>query len=140
MLHFVRSKGKTATAILGVNIALSVSCRVSVIAPFMTAAFLGTYFDSLVVGGVEWLRRPKTKRELRRVADRPGDWLDSAGSAQNCGRSCRRVYKSVTKTTTFVSGKLPSFAGWGLWSILSAKSWTKRRPFASFPDSTAIPA
>ncbi len=57
MPHLVRSRVKTATAILAVNVALAVAWCVPVTAPFVTAAFLGTYLYSVVVGGVGWLRR-----------------------------------------------------------------------------------
>ena len=56
MPHLVRSRAKTATAILGVNVALAVAWCVPATAPFMAAAFLGTYLYSFVVGGVGWLR------------------------------------------------------------------------------------
>ena len=57
MPHLVRSKAKTATAILGVNVTLAVAWCVPATAPFTTAAFLGTYLYSFVVGGVRRLRR-----------------------------------------------------------------------------------
>ena len=57
MPHLVRSKAKTATAILGVNVALAIVWYVPVTRPFMAAAFLGTYLYSFMVGGVGWLRR-----------------------------------------------------------------------------------
>ena len=57
MPHLVRSKTKTATAILWVNVALTFAWRVPMTAPFVATAFLGTYLYSLVVGGVGWLRR-----------------------------------------------------------------------------------
>ena len=57
MPHLVRSKAKTATTILGVNVALAIVCYVPATTPFMAAAFLGTYLYSFVVGGVGWLRR-----------------------------------------------------------------------------------
>lgn len=57
MPHLVRAKAKTATAILGVNVALAVAWFVPGTAPFMAAAFFGTYFYAFVVGGVAWLRR-----------------------------------------------------------------------------------
>ena len=57
MPHLVRSKTKTATAILGVNVALAVAWYFPDTTPFMAAAFLGTYLYSFVVGGVGWLRR-----------------------------------------------------------------------------------
>ena len=57
MPHLVRSKAKTATAVAGVNVALAVAWFAPVTAPFMAAAFLGTYLYSFMVGGVGWLRR-----------------------------------------------------------------------------------
>ena len=57
MPHLVRSKAKTATAILWVNVALAVAWRVPVTVPFVAAAFLGTYLYSFAVGGVGWVRR-----------------------------------------------------------------------------------
>ena len=58
MPYFVRSNAKTVTTILGVNAALAVACCVPVTAPFMAAAFLGTYLYSFVVGGAGRLRKP----------------------------------------------------------------------------------
>ena len=57
MPHLVRSKAKSATSILWVNVALAVAWRVPVTSPFVAAAFLGTYLYSFVVCGVGWLRR-----------------------------------------------------------------------------------
>jgi len=57
MPHLVRSKTKSATAILGVNVALAVAWFSPVTAPFTAAAFLGTYLYSFAIGGVGWLRR-----------------------------------------------------------------------------------
>ncbi len=57
MPHLVRSKAKTATAILGVNMGLAVAWFVPVTAPFLAAAFFATYLYSFVVCGVGWLRR-----------------------------------------------------------------------------------
>ena len=57
MPHLVRAKTKTATAILGVNVALAVAWFAPATAPFMAAVFLGTYLYSFVVGGAGWLRR-----------------------------------------------------------------------------------
>ena len=57
MPHLVRSKAKTATAILWVNVALAVAWRVPVTVPFVAAAFLGTYLYSFAVGGVGSLRK-----------------------------------------------------------------------------------
>ncbi len=57
MPHPIRSLAKSATAILGVNVALAVAWRVPVTAPFVAAVFWGTYLYSFVVCGVGWLRR-----------------------------------------------------------------------------------
>ena len=57
MPHLVRSKAKTATSILWVNVALAVAWRVPVTVPIVSAVFLGTYLYSFVVCGVGWLRR-----------------------------------------------------------------------------------
>ncbi len=57
MPHLARSRAKTATAILGVNVALAVAWCVPVTAPFMAAAFWGAYLYSFAAGGVGWLRR-----------------------------------------------------------------------------------
>ena len=57
MPHLIRSQTKTATAILGVNVALAVAWYVPVTAPFVAAAFFGAYLYSFVAGGVGWLRR-----------------------------------------------------------------------------------
>ena len=57
MPHLVRSKAKSASSILWVNVALAVAWRVPVTGPFVAAAFLGTYLYSFVVCGVGWLRR-----------------------------------------------------------------------------------
>ena len=56
MPHLVRSMAKSATAILGVNLALALACFVPVTAPYTAAAVFGTYFYSFAVGAVEWLR------------------------------------------------------------------------------------
>ena len=57
MPHPIRSMAKSATAILGVNVALAVAWCVPATAPFIAAAFLGTYLYSFVVGGLGWLRK-----------------------------------------------------------------------------------
>ena len=57
MPHPIRSMAKSATAILWVNASLAVAWRVPVTAPFVAAAFLGTYLYSFVVCGLSWLRR-----------------------------------------------------------------------------------
>ena len=56
MPHLVRAMTKTATAVLGVNVALVVVWYVPATAPYVAAAFFGTYLYSFVVGGVGWLR------------------------------------------------------------------------------------
>jgi len=57
MPHPIRSMAKSARSILWVNVALAVAWRVPVTAPFIAAAFLGTYLYSFAVGGAGWLRR-----------------------------------------------------------------------------------
>ncbi len=56
MPHLVRSKTKSATAILGVNVALVLTWVSPETAPFMAVVFLGTYLYSFAVGAVGWLR------------------------------------------------------------------------------------
>ncbi len=57
MPHLVRSRANTATAVVGVNVALAVAWWAPPTAPFIAAAFLGTYLYSFVACGVGWLRR-----------------------------------------------------------------------------------
>ena len=57
MPHLVRSMTKTATAILGVNLALVLAWCVSATLPFIATAFLGTYLYSFAVGSARWRRR-----------------------------------------------------------------------------------
>ena len=57
MPHLVRSKAKTATAILAVNVALALVWFVPVTAPYLAAAFFGTYLYSFAAGGVGCLRK-----------------------------------------------------------------------------------
>jgi phosphatidylserine synthase len=57
MPHLVRSMAKSATAILGINLALALACFVPVTTPYIAAAVFGTYLYSFAVGGVRWLRR-----------------------------------------------------------------------------------
>ena len=57
MPHLVRSKAKTATAVLSVNVALAVAWWFPVAAPYIAVAFLGMYLYSFVLGGVGWLRK-----------------------------------------------------------------------------------
>ncbi len=57
MPHPVRSMAKSATAIVGVNVALVIAWYIPMTAPFIAAAFLGTYLYSFAAGGVRWSRR-----------------------------------------------------------------------------------
>ena len=57
MPHLVRSMTKSATAIACVNIALVIAWRFPATAPFLAAAFIGTYLYSFAVGGARRLRR-----------------------------------------------------------------------------------
>jgi F0F1-type ATP synthase membrane subunit a len=54
--HLVRSMAKSATAILGINLALALACIVPVTAPYIAAAVFGTYLYSFAAGGVRWHR------------------------------------------------------------------------------------
>ena len=56
MPHLLRSMAKSATPILAVNLALALACFVPVTAPFIAAAFFGTYLYSFGLGGVRRLR------------------------------------------------------------------------------------
>ena len=66
MPHLVRSRARSATAVLSVNGALALAWGVPATAPFVAAAFFGTYIYSFVVCGVGWLRTQKLKRSARR--------------------------------------------------------------------------
>jgi len=57
MPHLVRSKAKSATAVVSVNVALGLAWVIPAAAPFVAAAFFGTYLYSFAVGGLGWLRR-----------------------------------------------------------------------------------
>ncbi len=57
MPHLVRSKAKTATAILGVNVALAVAWFAPLTAPYIAATFMGAYLYSFTIGGVAWFRK-----------------------------------------------------------------------------------
>ncbi len=57
MPHMVRSMTKSATAIVCVNVALVIAWCIPVTAPFIAAAFLGTYLYSFAAGGVRRLRK-----------------------------------------------------------------------------------
>ena len=56
MPHLIRSQAKSATAVLGVNAALVIAWCAPITAPFITAAFFGSYLYSFVAGGMRWLR------------------------------------------------------------------------------------
>jgi phosphatidylglycerophosphate synthase len=56
MPHLVRSRAKSATAIASVNVALALAWGIPATAPFIAAAFFGTYLYSFAVGGLGWLR------------------------------------------------------------------------------------
>ena len=55
MPHLIRSKAKTATAVLGVNAALVTAWYAPITAPFIAAAFFGSYLYSFTAGGVRWI-------------------------------------------------------------------------------------
>ena len=56
MPHLIRSQAKSATAVLGVNAALVIAWCAPITAPFITAAFFGSYLYSFASGGMRWLR------------------------------------------------------------------------------------
>ncbi len=56
MPHLVRARAKSATAVLSVNVALALAWGIPKAAPFVAAAFFGTYLYSFAVGGLAWLR------------------------------------------------------------------------------------
>ncbi len=56
MPHLIRSQAKSATAVLGVNAALVTAWYTPITAPFIAAAFFGSYFYSFTAGGVRWIR------------------------------------------------------------------------------------
>ena len=56
MPHLVRSRARSGTTILLVNVALALAWGIPATAPFVAAAFFGTYFYSFAVGGLGWLR------------------------------------------------------------------------------------
>ena len=57
MPHLVRSMAKSAAAVMSVNVALVLAWGIPAAAPFVAAAFFGTYLYSFAVGGLGWLRR-----------------------------------------------------------------------------------
>ena len=56
MPHLLRARAKSATAVLSVNVALALAWGIPAAAPFIAAAFVGTYLYSFAVGGLAWLR------------------------------------------------------------------------------------
>ncbi len=56
MPHLVRSRAKSATTVLLVNVALALAWGIPATAPFVAAAFFGTYLYSFAVGGLGYLR------------------------------------------------------------------------------------
>ncbi len=56
MPHLVRTKAKSATAVLLVNVALVLAWAIPPTAPFVAAAFFGTYLYSFAMSGLGWLR------------------------------------------------------------------------------------
>ena len=56
MPHLIRSQAKSVTAVLGVNAALVIAWCTPITAPFVTAAFFGSYLYSFVAGGMRFLR------------------------------------------------------------------------------------
>jgi hypothetical protein len=57
MPHLVRSKAKSATAVVSVNVALALAWAIPAAAPFVAAALFGTFLYSFAAGGIAWLRR-----------------------------------------------------------------------------------
>ncbi len=56
MPHLIRSQAESATAVLGVNAALVIAWYAPMTAPFIAAAFFGSYLYSFVAGGVQRIR------------------------------------------------------------------------------------
>ena len=56
MPHLVRSRAKSVVAVALVNGAIVLAWGVPETAPFVAAAFFGTYVYSFAVGGLRWLR------------------------------------------------------------------------------------
>ncbi len=57
MPHLVRSRAKSVIAVASVNGAIVLAWVVPETAPFIAAAFFGTYIYSFVAGSLGWLRR-----------------------------------------------------------------------------------
>ena len=56
MPHLVRARATSATAVASVNVSLALAWVIPATAPYVAAAFFGTYLYSLAVGGLAWLR------------------------------------------------------------------------------------
>ncbi len=56
MPHLDRSKARTATAVLGVNVVLAAASFAPATVPFVAAAFLGTHLYSFAAGCLGWRR------------------------------------------------------------------------------------
>jgi len=54
--HLIRARTKSVVAILGVNVVLAAAWLTPEAAPFIAAAFFGTYLYSFGVGSVSWAR------------------------------------------------------------------------------------
>ena len=57
MPHLMRARAKSAMAVVTINGALALAWGIPPAAPFVAAAFFGTYLYSFAVGGLGWLRR-----------------------------------------------------------------------------------
>jgi phosphatidylglycerophosphate synthase len=57
MPHLVRSRAKSASTVVLVNIVLICAWLIPTTAPFIAAAFFGMYLYSFAAGGVGWLRK-----------------------------------------------------------------------------------
>ena len=64
MPHLVRARATTAGAVVLVNVALLIAWLVPPTAPFVAAAFLGTYLYSFTVCSTRWLRGTRKRHVL----------------------------------------------------------------------------
>jgi len=55
MPQLVRSRAKSITTVVLVNVALVLAWSIPAAAPFVAAAFFGTYLYSFALGGLKWL-------------------------------------------------------------------------------------
>ena len=56
MPHLVRSRATSVVAVLSINAVLVLAWGIPATAPFVAAAFFGTYIYSFAVGGLGWIR------------------------------------------------------------------------------------